>query len=39
VRRCGKKNYLFGRDVIAWLDGGELLPPVRAHERNGTPAA
>jgi hypothetical protein len=23
VRRCGK-NYLLGKDVLAWLDGGEL---------------
>ena len=23
VRRCGK-NYLLGRDLLAWLDAGEL---------------
>jgi hypothetical protein len=23
VRRCGR-NYLIGKDVLAWLDGGEL---------------
>jgi hypothetical protein len=23
VRRCGR-NFLLGRDVLAWLDGGEL---------------
>jgi hypothetical protein len=28
VRRCGK-NYLIGRDVLAWLDGGELPSPSR----------
>jgi hypothetical protein len=26
VRRCGK-NYLIGRDILAWLDGGELPSP------------
>jgi hypothetical protein len=23
IRRCGR-NFLLGRDVLAWLDGGEL---------------
>jgi hypothetical protein len=26
VRRCGK-NYLIGRDILAWLDTGELPSP------------
>jgi hypothetical protein len=26
VRRCGK-NYLIGRDILNWLDGGELPTP------------
>lgn len=26
VRRCGR-NYLLGRDVLAWLAGGEVVPP------------
>jgi hypothetical protein len=25
IRRCGK-NFLLGRDILAWLDGGELKP-------------
>lgn len=33
VRRCGK-NYLLGRDILRWLDAGEL--PAPAHRRNGT---
>lgn len=33
IRRCGK-NYLLGRDILAWLDGGELSSP--AARRNGT---
>jgi hypothetical protein len=28
VRRCGK-NFLLGKDVLAWLDGGPLKPPAR----------
>jgi hypothetical protein len=32
VRRCGK-NYLLGRDILAWLDGGELCRQQR--ENNG----
>jgi hypothetical protein len=26
VRRCGK-NYLLGRDILRWLDAGELPSP------------
>lgn len=26
VRRCGK-NYVLGKDVLAWLDGGEVPSP------------
>jgi len=26
VRRCGR-NYLIGRDVLDWLNGGEVPPP------------
>ena len=28
VRRCGR-NYLLGRDVLAWLAAGEVPPPTR----------
>ena len=26
IRRCGR-NYLLGRDVLKWLDGGEVPAP------------
>jgi hypothetical protein len=35
VRRCNK-NYLIGRDVLDWLDSGELPSPRRRTECNGT---
>lgn len=28
VRRCGR-NYLLGRDILAWLSGGAVPPPKR----------
>jgi hypothetical protein len=31
IRRCNR-NYILGKDIIAWLDGGELPSP--AHRRN-----
>jgi hypothetical protein len=31
LRRCGK-NYLLGRDILVWLNGGELPSP---SNRNG----
>jgi hypothetical protein len=34
VRRCGK-NYLLGRDLLAWLDAGEL--PARRPPRRRRP--
>lgn len=33
LRRCNR-NFILGRDLIAWLDGGELPSP--AQRRNGT---
>jgi hypothetical protein len=38
VKRCGK-NYLLGRDVLAWLDGGELPAPTRQPRVADEPAA
>jgi hypothetical protein len=35
VRRCGK-NYLLGKDLLAWLNGGELPSP--AHRRDSASA-
>jgi hypothetical protein len=35
IRRCGK-NYLLGRDLLRWLDGGELPSP--AHRHSGAPS-
>jgi hypothetical protein len=36
VRRCGK-NYLVGRDILAWLEAGELPSPAHRHQRSGAP--
>lgn len=35
LRRCNR-NFILGRDLIAWLDGGELPSPAN---RNGAPPA
>jgi hypothetical protein len=34
IRRCNR-NFLLGRDILDWLDRGELLSPAKRHERNG----
>jgi hypothetical protein len=34
VRRCNR-NFIIGRDVLAWLDSGELPSPRRRTECNG----
>jgi hypothetical protein len=33
-RRCGR-NFLLGKDILAWLEGGELLPPAKRRSQNG----
>lgn len=34
IRRC-RKNFLLGRDVLTWLDAGELLSPAKHYQTNG----
>jgi hypothetical protein len=34
VRRCGK-NYVLGRDLLRWLDTGELPSPASRRQHNG----
>jgi hypothetical protein len=34
IRRCNR-NFILGRDVLRWLDAGELPSP--AHRHNGPP--
>lgn len=38
VRRC-KRNYIIGRDLIAWLDAGELPSPANRRQHDHTAAA
>jgi hypothetical protein len=38
VRRCGR-NYIIGRDLLRWLDGGELLSPASRQRPSTTAAA
>lgn len=35
IRRCNR-NFLLGKHILAWLEGGELPSP--AHRRNGATA-
>lgn len=34
IRRCNR-NFILGKDLLRWLDGGELPSPSKHHERNG----
>lgn len=34
LRRCNR-NFILGKDIIAWLDGGEMLSPAKRHQANG----
>lgn len=31
VRRCGR-NYIFGKDLLTWLDAAELVSPAKRKE-------
>jgi hypothetical protein len=35
LRRCNR-NFILGKDVLAWLDAGELPSPAKRHRANGT---
>jgi hypothetical protein len=37
IRRCGK-NYLLGRDVLEWLNGGEVPSPAARKEKRSEEA-
>jgi hypothetical protein len=34
VRRCNR-NFIIGKDLLNWLDSGELLSPSKRHHANG----
>jgi hypothetical protein len=34
VRRCNR-NFIIGKDLLSWLDRGELLSPATRHHANG----